>query len=105
MAALEAHEAITVRQPSKPLGIRVFLVGEHLTALVRQERETGVGEARESACSIEDESRVEEDTHVANHGQPIGARDFEIRQAVQLVCLTGCQRQTTGVHEIADRRR
>jgi hypothetical protein len=76
VAAFEAHEAVTVRQPSKPLGIRVFLVGEHLTALVCQERETGVGEACESSRSIEDKSGVEEDTYVPNHGQPIGTGDF-----------------------------
>ena len=87
MAPLEAHEAIAVWQQREPLRVCVRLVGQWLPVFARQQRESGVRETHQLFRSVEDESCVEEHAHVPDGGEPVGARDLEIRQAVQPVCL------------------
>ncbi len=97
VAPLEAHETIAAWQQRESLGVCIFLVGQWLPVFARQLRESCVREPHQPVRAVEDESCVEQNAEVPHGSEPVRAGDLEIRQAVQLVCLAGCQYQAAGV--------
>ena len=70
---------------------------------VAQPGHSSIGETSEPLGSVEDQTRLEQDAGIPDRDQPVGPGDFEIGEAVQLVRITGANRDATGIVKIANR--
>ena len=78
MVALEAHEAVAIRQYRQPLRIGATRAGQGLSVLADQRRQTGVHHGNQPLISVENQPGVEKNAPIANRGEPVLACDNDV---------------------------